>query len=142
MIGPYIRLFGSGMDLIEELLDIAHQLTTEKVKRVVDAIAARVPHCMLPNLVQIYRSPASAGLCWVWVVSRSAFSTTSAWVLDLVCQGQTWLIWHHIIWTATCSETSIGGSSARSGASHFHSLNRVSSTPRLLAPNSRFAPNC
>ena len=48
----YIGLHATkAMDLVEEILDISHELSTLKIKKLLDAIAGRVPHSLLPHLV-------------------------------------------------------------------------------------------
>ena len=39
------------MDLVEEILDISHELSTLKIKKLLDAVAQRIPHSLLPRLV-------------------------------------------------------------------------------------------
>ena len=46
------------MDLVEEILDIGHELSTLKIKKLLDAIAKRVPHSLLPCLACKYMDPA------------------------------------------------------------------------------------
>ena len=41
------------MDLVEEILDISGALSTHKIKKLMTAIADRVPHQCLPHLVRI-----------------------------------------------------------------------------------------
>ena len=38
-------------DLVQEILDISHELSTLKIKKLLDAIARRSPHSLLPHLV-------------------------------------------------------------------------------------------
>ena len=45
------------MDLVEEILDSSHELSTLKIKKLLDAIAKRVPHSLLPYLASNYTDP-------------------------------------------------------------------------------------
>ena len=43
------------MDLVEEILDISHELSSLKIHRLLEAISRRVPHVFLPCLVILIR---------------------------------------------------------------------------------------
>ena len=38
------------MDLVEEILDLSHQISATKIKKLFDAIANHIPHMLLPTL--------------------------------------------------------------------------------------------
>ena len=44
------------MDLVEEIIDISHELSSLKIQKLLEAISRRVPHALLPCLVMLSES--------------------------------------------------------------------------------------
>ena len=67
------------MDWVEEILDISHALSTKKIKKLMTAIADRVPHQWLPHLVcnTLLASTGGCALRFQKIICKCAMGRSS-----------------------------------------------------------------